>query len=117
MSDYCANPLNRGRGTPIKRIPTRKVTRKSVWPAPIYEAHMSDGEVIRMSFHSPVGKPLDMARARRLVLSCTSQPMGWTAILRQRAGTWKAPIIRYGAVHWDGRVIVDEATIADVKAA
>lgn len=38
----------------------------SVWPPPVYVAQFADGSTMRMSFATPLGKPIDYARGRRL---------------------------------------------------
>jgi hypothetical protein len=39
----------------------------SIWPLPVYVATFANGETARLSFGSPLGKPLDFARGRRMV--------------------------------------------------
>lgn len=43
------------------------MAKKSYWPAPVYEGRFDGGEVIRMSFWSQEGKPVDIRRGYRLV--------------------------------------------------
>lgn len=45
-----------------------KSKRRGVWPCPVYEAHMSDGEVFRLSYWHPADQPLDGGRGRRLAM-------------------------------------------------
>ena len=42
---------------------------KCVFPAPVYVAKFADNQVVRMSFWSPAGEPLDFERGRRLCKS------------------------------------------------
>lgn len=114
--EYCRHPLNRGRGMPVKRIARKKLGR-GIWPPPVYEAHMSDGEVIRMSFWAPFGKSISPARGRALILSCTNVPPSWRRPAERGGLPWFPPTIRYGAVHHDGRLIVDDAVLADARVA
>lgn len=39
---------------------------KTMTPAPVYVANYTDGITVRMSFSSPIGKPLDLARGKKL---------------------------------------------------
>lgn len=114
--EYCQHPLNRGRGTAIKKI-ARKKPGRGIWPPPVYEAHMSDGEVIRMSFWAPFGRPISPDRGRALILSCTNVRPSWRKPVERGGLPWSPPVVRYGAVHHDGQVIVDEAVLADVQRA
>lgn len=41
--------------------------RKGIYPAPVYEAVLSTGEHVRMSFFSRVGKPINFAAGRAAV--------------------------------------------------
>ncbi len=45
---------------------TPAALRKCVYPFPVYEAHFDSGRVLRMSFWTPSGKPIDPERGRRL---------------------------------------------------
>lgn len=38
---------------------------KGIYPAPVYEAHLSDGTMARLSFFSPKDKPIDFESGRR----------------------------------------------------
>ena len=38
----------------------------SIWPLPVYVATFANGDCVRYSFGSPVNKPLDFARGRRI---------------------------------------------------
>jgi hypothetical protein len=40
------------------------MSKKGIWPPPVYEAHFSDGAIERLSFWSPDGKPIDFAHGR-----------------------------------------------------
>ncbi len=52
--------------------------RKCIWPAPVYVGTFEDGSQCRMSFWSKEGKPLDIARGRRIVASTRAQDrMRW----------------------------------------
>lgn len=42
---------------------------KCLWPAPVYEAHLDSGEVVRCSYWAPADKPLTADRGRRVVAS------------------------------------------------
>lgn len=44
---------------------TMATLRKGQYPAPVYEAHLSNGEIVRMTFWTIKGKPHDVARGRR----------------------------------------------------
>lgn len=44
----------------------RMLAAKGTWPAPVYEAHFSDGTYARQSFWTETGKPFDVDRARGL---------------------------------------------------
>ena len=43
-----------------------QLAKKGTWPAPVYEAHFTDGTVSRMSFWTQAGKPFDLDRGRGL---------------------------------------------------
>lgn len=57
-------------------------TYKSIWPAPVYVARLSDGETVRMSFHSRAGKPLDFDRGRRIVSGVVGNEQGRAAAMK-----------------------------------
>jgi hypothetical protein len=62
---------NRGAATP--HIYRREITMArrnltGIWPAPVYVGTFADGEVVRMSFWSQQGKPIDFDRGRRGVM-------------------------------------------------
>ena len=39
---------------------TRRTNRsKCIYPYPVYEGHFADGSVVRMSFWTPINKPID----------------------------------------------------------
>lgn len=65
------------------------ITKKALWPNPVYEAHFSDGTVQRMSFYQTRGKPWDYGRGRRLCQSAHD--------LRHQNGA----CIVAGYVEWD----------------
>ena len=44
----------------------RQLAAKATRPAPVYEAHFTDGTYSRMSFWTQTGKPFDLDRARGL---------------------------------------------------
>lgn len=116
-SEFCLHPLNQGRGSPVKRIARAKIAR-GIWPAPVYEARMSDGELIRMSFFSPLGKPVELERGRRLILSCVPQKApAWRRPVERGGLPWKSATIVYGAVHIDGKTIIDIDAISETLAA
>lgn len=48
-------------------MPSLTEARKGIYPAPVYEAVLSTGEHIRMSFFSRVGKPINFAAGRAAV--------------------------------------------------
>lgn len=63
--------------------------RKGMWPAPVYEAHFGSGVVVRMSFWSKVGKPLDYGRGRAVCSKlCSMQDKrlinGWVELNGER---------------------------------
>ena len=53
-----------------------KAAQRGVWPPPVYVATFADGEVVRMSYHSRAGKPLDHERGRRLCCQALGNERG-----------------------------------------
>jgi hypothetical protein len=43
------------------------MSKKGIWPPPVYEAHFSDGAIERISFWSPEGKPIVFAHGRTVI--------------------------------------------------
>ena len=60
---------NRPIGSPTRNFPRRRDWCNGIYPAPVYVATFPDGQVIRMSFWTKAGKPLDHERGRRLCAS------------------------------------------------
>ena len=52
-----------------------KQSIKYLYPFPVFEGHFDDGSVLRMSFYSPAGKPVDHAAGARLVTGVTTAQM------------------------------------------
>lgn len=40
--------------------------RRGAWPCPVYVATLATGETVRLSFFTEAGKPVDVARGRRV---------------------------------------------------
>lgn len=53
-----------------KQFSARTLQGKSLWPCPVIDALMANGERVRMSFHTPVDR-FDADRGRRLVQAVT----------------------------------------------
>lgn len=75
--------------------------RSAVWPPPIYVATLANGAVVRMSFYSRRGKPLDFERGRRVC-----EGLAWTAAEALAGGVPRRPILA-GYVEVDGAVQFD----------
>lgn len=71
---------------------------KGLYPFPVYEARLSDGTKLRMSFWSPKGAPIDVDRGRRQIeralRSCPSRHFP--------AGPNEGKHVAWGQVEWRG---------------
>lgn len=66
-----------------------KIINSGIRPSPVYEAHMSDGETVRMSFWSPKGKPIDMDAGRRTVESILLTDQSAVGTWERSRGYWR----------------------------
>jgi hypothetical protein len=80
-----------------------RVTRDGIAPSPVYVATFADGSVGRVTFYSPKGKPIDVARGRDGCAAVYSRPDSahWST-------TYKPRTITKGHVEWNGQIIHDD---------
>ncbi len=77
---------------------TEPEMRKAMLPAPVYEGRFADGTTRRLSFYSAIGKPLDVARGRRVAALIGGDLVG-------------------GQVHAGGQAVADPYFAAAIAAA
>ena len=65
----------------------RKARKQGIYPAPVYVATFANGEVGRMSFYSPLGKPFDFDYGRRVVCGAWGHPQPIAVVTRPHP-TW-----------------------------
>lgn len=53
----------------------RKSRKQGIYPAPVYVATFANGEIGRMSFYSPLGKPFDFDYGRRVLCGAWGHPI------------------------------------------
>ena len=69
-----------------------KQSIKYLYPFPVFEGHFDDGSVLRMSFYSPAGKPVDSDRGAHVVTE-TQTSVGYGQFVRID-GRWRQPALR-----------------------